>query len=233
MKKLALGYLAASAGCVPSTDPVWQLNHDRLVAVRATPPHVVAGEIAALDALVSHKGAPTDVEQPLGAIAAPGTPDALGGLVQLDAGMWDVHGTDDATLVGVRAIYGLPDGAPVPLDVVMQFPASNGIMLDAKKTVWLGDSQANPSDVGNVTLAGVPLTPPLVVPIGVDIPLATDTDPANGVQWLSSCGTLHDSDEHAAVLHVQPKDPLQGELALVVRDPLGGVAWQVWPISAK
>jgi hypothetical protein len=44
---------------------------------------------------------------------------------------------------------------------------------------------------------------------------------------------MHDDDEHAAFLHVLPKDPLEGELAVVVRDIAGGVVWQVWPIVAQ
>ena len=53
------------------------------------------------------------------------------------------------------------------------------------------------------------------------------------VSWLTSCGTMHDEDEHHAFVHVLPKDRKDGELAVVVRDPSGGVVWQVWPIVAR
>jgi hypothetical protein len=58
------------AGCAGQLDASWELDHDRIVAVRATPPHVAAGEVAVLDALVAHAGGPTDVERPI-AVAAP------------------------------------------------------------------------------------------------------------------------------------------------------------------
>jgi len=53
------------------------------------------------------------------------------------------------------------------------------------------------------------------------------------VDWLTSCGTMHDFDLHASYIHVLPADKQSGELVLEVRDEAGGVAWNVWPISAQ
>jgi hypothetical protein len=229
-----LAVLALAAGCVDGIDPEWQLDHDRVVAVRATPPHITAGQTALLDALVAHKGGPTSTETPMLATAA----DAPGDLftaVHFDVDHWQIDGVDDSRLVPVRAQLGLPAGAPVPLDVIMQFASSSPEQpLIAKKTVWLGDTGANPTSIGNVTIAGQPQTDASAITIasGVDVPITTDVDPADTVGWLTSCGTMHDDNEQAAFIHVEAKDRKSGELALVVRDALGGVIWQVWPISA-
>jgi hypothetical protein len=217
----------ALAGCIDGIDPIWQLDHDRIVAVRATPPHIAPGASATFDALIAHKGAPTDVEPAVFVTVA--DPQDLAFTVANNM----VTAPDAAVLDNERAELGLDPGIPVPLDVIVTFPDSNGIKLIAKKTVYLGDSADNAASVGNVTVGGDPPPASLTVPIDVDVHLDIDADPTAAVNWLSSCGTMHDDDEHAAFLHVLPKDPLEGELAVVVRDIAGGVVWQVWPIVAQ
>ena len=61
----------------------------------------------------------------------------------------------------------------------------------------------------------------LSVPAGVDIPLAVEFDDSYNINWLTSCGTMHDFDLAKAHLRVEPTDPQSGTLALVVRDALG------------
>jgi hypothetical protein len=223
-----LPLLALLAGCLEGIDPSWQLDHDRLVVVRASSPHIAPGEMTTFDALVAHKGGPTDVETPLGVLAY--GPKDLSSVVSGDS----VVCPDAATLDAERGELGLDPGTPVPLDLVMEFPDSNGIHLLAKKTIYLGDSVMNPASVGDVTIDGAPPDPTqIVIASGVDVPLASDAAPDAMVNWLTSCGTMHDDDEHAAFIHVQPGDRKDGELAVVIRDALGGVAWQVWPISAQ
>jgi hypothetical protein len=226
MKYIVL-VLALVAGCIDETDPVWQLDHDRIVAVRASKPHIAPGESATIDALVAHKGAPTDIETPLAVLVY--------ALHDFDSAVDGnrVNCPDAAALDAERATLGLDPGTPIPLDVVMQFPDSNGIHLLAKKTIYLGDSADNPPTVGNVTIADAPPDPSIVVPIDVDVHMSVDADPTSSVAWLTSCGTMHDDDEHAAFLHVLKDDPKDGELVLVVRDASGGVVWQTWPISAQ
>jgi hypothetical protein len=53
------------------------------------------------------------------------------------------------------------------------------------------------------------------------------------VNWLTSCGEMHDFDLHSAYLTVGPDDPQEGELAVILRDERGGVAWRVWPIRSE
>jgi len=47
-------WLVVVVACGGDVDPPWQLDHDRIVAVRATPPHIAAGETATLDVLRAH-----------------------------------------------------------------------------------------------------------------------------------------------------------------------------------
>ncbi|HSR95739.1 MAG TPA: hypothetical protein VLM79_01660, partial [Kofleriaceae bacterium] len=59
LARCALGTLVvAVAACTDDLDPPWQLDHDRIIAVRATPPQIAAGDRAVVDALVGTKGAP-------------------------------------------------------------------------------------------------------------------------------------------------------------------------------
>lgn len=232
--RVVLVLATAAAGCIDPLDPQWQLDHDRVVAVRAKPPHAPAGTIAKLDALIAHKGAPTDVEQPDAVTAAPSTPGDLFTAVNFSAGQWYVAVPDEAGLDAARAALALPAGAPVPLDLFMEFPPSNGVRLIAKKTLWLGDRGDNPAPPApTLDGDGAPFAaPPIIVPRDREVVLAVDLDASWTASWLSSCGTLFDDDEHRARLRVQPNDRTSGELALIVRDPAGGVVWQVWPIEA-
>ena len=85
------------------------------------------------------------------------------------------------------------------------------------------------------TIGGVDATtaPQVTVAPAVDIPLAVELDDSFGVNWLTSCGTMHDFDLAHAYLRVEPEDPQSGSLAVVVRDTLGGVAWHTWPIVTE
>jgi hypothetical protein len=210
----------ALAACAGDIDPPWQLDHDRIIAVRATPPHVMPGATAQLDLLVGHKGAPTNQQPP--DVAQVVSPQSLAGAL---AGTTITAPMD---LSAARTELKLADGAPVPL--VVGVLASG---LAATKTVWLGDAHDNPALTG-VTVDGEPPGASIMVPPDTDIPLTVDADDAvDIVNWLTSCGTMHDYDLHAAHIHVLPADPQSGELAVVLRDNLGGVAWQVWPIAAQ
>lgn len=228
--RLAL-VLVLATGCLDGIDPRWQLDHDRVVAARMTPPAIPAGGTATLDALVAHKGAPVEVMAPAQATAAFG-PDALSTIVHNDGTEWTVVAPDAATLDGVRAQLGLPAGAPIAVPIVMSFYVDGVNPLTVKKNVLLGMATDNPM-MGPVNVDGAPPPDDIVVPTDTDVPLAVDVPDDWDVAWLTSCGTMHDDNEHAAFLHVQPKDPVQGQLAIVIRDPTGGVAWQVWAIRAE
>ena len=74
----------------------------------------------------------------------------------------------------------------------------------------------------------------LVVPKNEKVPLFVEADDTQHiVNWLTSCGEMHDFDLHSAYLVVTPETPQEGELAVILRDDQGGVTWRVWPIRAE
>jgi hypothetical protein len=134
-------------------------------------------------------------------------------------------------LAAARTELGLMPGAPVPLVVGV---AVANPQLAATKTVWLGDSADNPQLENVMIMDAAAGSGAIVVPSLTDVHLSVDADDSvDIVNWLTSCGSMHDFDLHKAYLRVEKDDPTMGELALVLRDAVGGVAWQVWPISAS
>jgi len=73
----------------------------------------------------------------------------------------------------------------------------------------------------------------LTVAPATKIPLAVVFDDTYNINWLTSCGTMHDFDLATAYLRVEPEDPQSGTMAVVVRDNQGGVDWHLWPIAAQ
>jgi len=222
---LAVG-LVLFAGCTDDTDPPWQLDHDRIIAVRATPPRVAPGERAVIDGLVGAKGAPV-AEGPADALTVT-SPAALAGALTRDGARWIVTAPGEADLAAARAGLGLAAGAPVPLALEASYGS-----LRATKTVWLGASAANPAMVDiDIDHAGMP-TAPIAITALRDVPMAIALDDVRyDITWLSSCGTMHDFDLPSAYLRIEADDPRSGQLVLVVRDDGGGVNWRIWDIAA-
>lgn len=232
-RRALLGFVAAgvAAGCVPDSDPRWQLDHDRVVAARATPPHLPAGTSATIDALIARAGAPTTIEPPVHVMTSPSTPAALARTVASSDAGWQVTAPAAETLDAVRATLKIEPGRPIPLVLIETF---GPLPLTVSHTIFLGDAASNPSP-GAVQVGGVALAPDahVVIPKDADVALSIDADPAMAVNWLTSCGTMHDDDEHAAFVHVKPEDSQAGELVVVVRAADGGVGWQRWTIEAR
>lgn len=224
MKRAAL--LVVVAACASDVDPPWQLDHDRIIAVRATPPHIPAGATSKLDVFVGHKGAPTSTQAP--DFTKVVSPMSLASALAGDT----VTAPSEAQLAAARTELMLPDGAPVPLTIGVGVAS---LERAATKIVWLGDSADNPTldglmiDDAPAPAAGTALT----VPGLTDIHLFVQADDAvDIVNWDTSCGSMHDFDLHKAYLRVEKDDPMMGELAVVLRDAMGGVAWEVWPITS-
>ena len=229
MSRGAVATLAALAGCTQGIDPAWQLDHDRVIAVRATPPRIASGEVSELDALVGQKGQPpSDVDPDTTEVVSP---TSLAGALGRPAAHWTVTAPGDDQLAAARTELGLDPGAPVPLRLRVRFPDRG---LSALKVVWLGEHADNPV-IDPVTIDGMNglAAAQLSVAAGVDIPLVVDFDASFNINWLTSCGTMHDFDLAMAHLRVEPEDPHTGTLAIVVRDPQGGVDWHMWPITAQ
>jgi hypothetical protein len=216
--------LVALAACTSDVDPPWQLDHDRIIAVRATPPHIPAGATSMLDMFVGHKGAPTSMQAPDAAtvVSPMSLADTLSGNT--------ITAPSEARLAAARTELGLMPTDPVPLTVGVAEAADQ---LAATKIVWLGDSADNPT-LTEVAVGDVAPAASIVVPKLTDVHLFVNADDSvDIVNWLTSCGSMHDFDLHKAYLRVEKDDPTTGELAVVLRDAKGGVAWQVWPISAQ
>jgi hypothetical protein len=221
--------VAALGACVGDLDPPWQLDHDRIIAVRANPPGLAAGAKSTIDGLLGAKGAKTRVAPPELAMVV--SPASLSDALTFEGGQWTVTAPGEDRLAVARTELKLEPGAPVPLQVGVAYGNRS---LVATKTVLLGRAADNPALV-NVTLDGKPASDAeLVVGKLVKVPLSIDADDnLYDITWLTSCGTMHDFDLPTAYLKVEVDDPAAGELAVVLRDDVGGVAWRVWPIHAE
>ncbi len=235
MKYVAL--LAILVGCSGELDEQWELDHDRIIAVRATPPRIVSGAESTIDTLVGRKGGRPVEETPPGAQVV--SPQSLANTLRFEGGTWIVTAPDEARLAAARVELGLEVGAPVPLSVGVAFPQTafpSGLRdepLAAIKNVWLGDRGDNPVITPTIDGVDAPTTTELVVAPLTDVALSVDVGEDDNVNWLTSCGTMRDFDIAQAFLRVEVEDMQAGDLAVVVRTELGGVAWRVWSIRAE
>jgi hypothetical protein len=232
-----LALIALLVGCNADLDEPWDLNHDRIIAVRANPPRILPGETSTIDLLLGFSEMPVVERGPDLAMVV--SPMSLADTLRPDNGGWVVTAPSEERLAAARVELELEPGAPVPLmvGVAVMWPyevaAVDGRTFAATKTVWLGESATNPELTGmmiNNTAPG----DALVVPKEDKVPLFVEADDTiDIVNWLTSCGEMHDFDLHAAYLKVLPDQPQEGQLAVVKRDDKGGVSWRVWPIQAE
>ena len=217
------------SACTGDIDPPWQLSHNRIVAVRAEPPGITAGQTSQLDALLAHKDSMTSVASP--ELAAVTSPASLSDVLTVDNGSWVVTAPSEDRLAAARTELKLDAGAPVPLAINVSYA---GGALVATKTVLLGQAAANPALVDLMIDGKAPGDSELSVGKLVRVPLSVAADDTVfDVDWLTSCGTMHDFDLPAAYLMVEADDPTAGELGVVLRDGAGGVSWKIWPIQAQ
>ena len=228
MRIAILSAVVLLGACAGDVDQQWQLDHDRIIAVRATPPGILAGETSVIDALVGAKGT-SPVEAPPEA-ATVVSPMSLQGIVRPDAGRWIVVAPDEARLAAARTELGLPAGAPVPVSIGVSYAQQT---LLGFKTVVLGEARANPALEDMMIAGAAPPQTAVVVPALTDVPLSVKGEDPDVVNWLTSCGTMHDFDLPKAYLRVEKADDQEGDLAVVLRKRDGGVAWRVWPIHAE
>jgi hypothetical protein len=235
----AIWIALALAACNGDIDEPWQLDHDRIIAARAEPPGIVAGQQAKLDLLVGFKGSPMGERAP--DLAQVISPMSLADLVHNDGmGGWVVDAPTDDRLAAVRAELTLGPTDPVPLVIGLAAawptpvvsPMGNGFA--ATKTVLLGLAATNP-ELEDLTIDGIePASAELVVSATEKTPLFVQADDSiDIVNWLTSAGTMHDFDLHNAYLTFEKDDMMQGQLAIVLRDNVGGVAWRFWSIRAQ
>jgi hypothetical protein len=232
--------LAAVAACNADIDQPWQLAHDRIIAIRAEPPHLLPGETAKIDMLAGFTEMPAATRPP--DVAYVVSPTSLGDVMAPNAGEWFVTAPSAERIDAARAELGLAANAPVPLGIGVAAAWPNKVMspndagFAGLKTIFLGQSAENPTLEG-LSINGVEPPPEgteIVVPKETEVRLYVEADDQmRTVNWLTSCGVMHDFDLHSAYLTVDPEDPQEGELAVVLRDRFGGVTWRVWPIRAE
>lgn len=225
MKWLLL--IATLAACGEDLDLPWDLDHDRIVAIRAEPPAILSGETSKIDGLVAGKGTSSTEGSPLQVIVV--SPKSLEDTLSNNGGDWIVTAPSEDRIAAARTELGLEATDPVPLQLGVAFSET----LAGVKTVKLGTTAPNPT-LGVMQFDGGPMPPEgdeLVVGRLVDVPLSVETLETDEVNWLTSVGEMHDFDLPSAYLRVEEDNELdQGELAIVLRDDTGGVTWQVWPI---
>lgn len=232
MRAALLVLAIVATGCDGDLDPPWELDHDRIVAVRATPAGIVDGERAELDALLSAKDGATSEAAPLAAQVI--SPRALAGALANDAGRWVVSMPSPQALAAAREELKLAADAPVPLQVGVGYVV-NGTELAALKIVWLGQHVDNPL-LAEMVIDGESLDAKtdVVVPRLTDVRFAVPAIPEDDVNWLTNLGEMHDYDLPESYLRVEEdEDKTEGELVLVKRTLEGGVVWRVWPIRLE
>ena len=229
MRSGVLVLVLVVTGCTQDVVLPWQLDHDRIIAIRATPPGIATGEVAEVDALLGREGQPPIEVVP--DTAAVISPSSLEDVLVRQAGRWTVTAPGADRLAAARTELGLAADEPVPLRLRVTFaePALAGL-----KAVSLGVRAGNPA-LDSIKIDGEEraLATQISVAAGVDVPLAVELEDRQAVNWLTSCGTMHDFDLPGAYLRVEPVDPQSGMIGVVVRDELGGVAWRLWPITAQ
>lgn len=227
MRAVLLILVALTSACDLDLVEVWELDHDRVIAVRATPPGILAGQTSEIDALLGNSDSSPVVTAPVTAVIV--SPPSLAGMLALEDGRWIVTAPDDAAIAIARAELRLEPAAPVPVVIDVGWPA-----YTATKTLVLGEERANPT-IAEMTVDGTSAlaASEIVVDRTAKTTLSVPATEEDRVAWLSSCGTLVDFDLKTAFMTVEPDDPIAGSLAVVLRTRDGGVAWKTWSIRAE
>ena len=225
-----LVWLVLAVGCGGDLDPQWQLDHDRIVALRAEPPGITAGQQAEIRGLVALKDAGTMELAPEAALVV--SPQAMTGALAFDSGRWVITAPAEDRIAAARNELGLAPGAPVPVVVGVSYAQQT---LIATKKVMIGQALANPP-LGGVLIGGAAAPDAdVIVPLVGDVALSTPIDDATqDINWLTSVGEMHDFDLADATLTLAEDDErADGNLAVVVRDDVGGATWRVWPLRKQ
>ncbi len=246
MKKLVL-VSALLIACNADIDEQWELDHDRIIAVRAEPPGIEPGETSVIEMLLGYEVMGVEVKKP--DFAQVVSPMSLADTLAFDGARWVVTAPSEERIAAARAELGLEAEAPVPLQIgvavawptpVMGPDGMNGFA--GTKVAWLGKEGLNPP-MNGLTIADAEAPPEgteLVFPkqVGSASPpktwVSVEADAQSDIiNWLSSCGTVHDFDLPRAYITVEDEDRTEGQFALVLRDELGGVTWRIWPCRAE
>ena len=162
--------------------------------------------------------------------ALPGTAACIDALVADDAGTVAIATPDSIDAGGLPVVGGCVQ-SPAPLAPIATVVVTvGGQQLAATKQLVFGDDHANPS-IGAMLLDGAATTE-IDVASGdsamLDVP---GDDGTRTYAWYTSIGTLVHYRSETATLDAG--DPGDGTIVLVVRDDVGGVAWQLVPAHVR
>ncbi len=190
------------AACNEAAEPA-RLDHAQILAVRATPPHVLAAGTTKIDLLVGDDAGAVFELQPETVVAA-----TLA--VEHTAEGWLVH------------------GGGVPAVTVAVTATIDGESWRAEKAVAFDDQ---PRDNPAVTTVDIDGAQAQAVDAAVGARPALTANCAGSdvltYSWYSSVGDLEHYHKQTATLKAD--SPADGTIAIVVRDDAGGVGWQVLP----
>jgi hypothetical protein len=210
---------AAATACNDFATPA-ELSHPQVLALRAEPPAVPAGERAALSLLVA--GPDGDVTPAAIDWAVIGVGEDLPtvGAIEIDGDgavfFAAPQDTDGVTLAVVQATIHIDDAKP----------------LTAVKGIGAGvlSATANPTILG-LRIGGEPVADGGVITLtrGATVSLELDVDPLPGqdsiFSWYATRGEIELYRRSPTEL-VTPEEPGEGWLYAVYRDGAGGTAWR-------
>jgi hypothetical protein len=224
---IALGFGTTGCEDVPQA---FDLDHARIMAIRAEPPALAPEATAAIDVLFTDStieprvAAPDAIEIRLPAEAA-----AFADYLVRTADGWRLTAPDAATIDTIRASLGLAAGDPLAVPLELELATADG-PLTAVKLVAIGAAAANPAAPA-IMIDG---TPGAAVQTGIDAALAASPTAGDDhvYRWFSSVGELDGFTRPTATLSPEIEPPrTTGHLAVVVRDAAGGVAWTIVPVA--
>ena len=207
-------------GCADVATPD-ELDHARVLAVRADPPGIAAEQTSRLDVLAT-----TDRAQLLQPVITRarivGTDDTR--LLERDAQGWTVTAPSENDLARLRQGFGLAETAPIPVFVELTVEIDDRLFV-ADKQVLLGQAHVNPSIV-NVMADGQVVDQQMAIGRDREVSLTVETEPNDGLRyvWSSSVGELSSYRSPNAVLATDAAET--GTVLVVARDERGGVDWR-------
>ncbi len=223
---IAIAMTTITAGCADVATPE-ELQHTRILAVRATPPGILAEQTSRIDVLAATEAG--ELVQPTARSVR-----IVGGfgaeLLSQDESGWMLTAPSADQIAAARQAAGIEDEPwPIIIEVTVEL---DGKTLVADKLVLVDVATSNP-EVVDIRLAGVPVQDEMVVSVGAEVEVSATAQPETAelsYAWASSVGELSLYRSQAASFATDASG--DGTLLVVVRDGQGGVAWKAVPVRA-
>ena len=215
-----LAALAPSAMACETLPVASELTRPTILAVRADPPVIDAGERAALDVLIAGPDGTIDDAALQWSIVSAFEELPIIGSIERDESGSAVYVApsvvDEPTGTAIEVIADVGDGAP----------------LEAIKTIVVGFSFAVPNPrVTGLSIDGIALAENDVIALSpgeiraLDVTVAPAPTDESDFAWLTTLGTI-DRYRRSPSEYIAPDHPGRGQLYVVYRDADGGVAWR-------